>query len=155
MTALADWLLYDHPVGIPLVLAVLLLSTAVVLTRARRCHGQILRAAIILLIALLPFVEAPGIIAFAFLAGGTAYFALAAALLLEEDRVRCVQVLRADGVRERLAQLAGDADTLDGEDHSQDARGEQERTRVRRRKGGVRSRGSRGCRPRDGAPKGL
>jgi hypothetical protein len=80
MTALADWLLYDHPVGISLVLAVLLLSAAVVLTRARRCHGQILRAAIILLIALLPFVEAPGIIAFAFLAGGTAYFALAAGI---------------------------------------------------------------------------
>jgi hypothetical protein len=78
MTALADWLLYGHPVGIAVVLTVVLLEAGMLLTNPVQAdRREIAAAAGVLLLSLLPFVESPGVIAFVFLAAGGAYFVLA------------------------------------------------------------------------------
>jgi hypothetical protein len=79
ITALADWLLYKYPIGISVVLAVIALEGGVLVTNPMRTdRREVAAAAGVLLIALLPFVESPSIIAFAVLAAGASYFALEA-----------------------------------------------------------------------------
>jgi len=77
MTVLADWLLFRRTVGISLVLFVIALEIGVlVASPARPARRKMLAAAAILLAALLPFVEAPSVIAFFFCLAGAAYFAV-------------------------------------------------------------------------------
>jgi Domain of unknown function (DUF4173) len=80
MVALADWLFFGHAVGISVALFTVALAAAVLIANAVQSGWrEVAIATGILIVALLPILEAPSAISILFAMAGLSYFALTAA----------------------------------------------------------------------------
>jgi len=111
LAAIADWLFYDHPVGISVVVALLVLTLGAALASPRHLARRDLPVTALVLVAgLLPFAVEPSPLALVFAALGTAYVVVVIASRSHSgciDRLADAVLLWFDACWRALADLSG------------------------------------------------